>query len=47
MNNLTNNEKEIILQAIDLLIEDTEYAVNHSIGGLQEYRNKKLQVSKN
>lgn len=37
------NEKELILQGIDLLIEETEYAIeNGNSKGLRKYREIKL-----
>lgn len=41
--NIANNkEKELILQGLDLLIEETEYAIEHGDKGLKEYRENKL-----
>lgn len=39
---MSDKEKELILQGLDLLIEETEYAIEHGDKGLKEYRENKL-----
>ena len=39
---MSDKEKELILQGIDFLIEETEYSLEHGIKGLKEYRESRL-----
>ncbi len=39
---MDDKEKELILQGLDFLIEETEYAIKHGVKGLKEYREVRL-----
>ena len=39
---MSDKEKELILQGLDFLIEEAEYAIEHGVKGLKEYRENKL-----
>ena len=39
---MNDKEKELILEGLDFLIQEEEYAIEHGVKGLKEYRENKL-----